>query len=352
MKAKLFSLVCFSVVFLSACQPTCKNLTPPQGSQNPSNTYTMRLAADVRTPNLMDETVASTITINGATYPMKQDLHHKDIFYYDYRMPEGQNYVSYYYTVHYKTKQAGGSKDHSLVSDLHKFELINRYAHSLEYDRGPVGTELTLSGRGFSPNDCIKLGNHPVPTRVVSSALIRFSIPLLDADKAYTVRIENENSSLHIGSFYIDAAPLYADREAVELNSGDTCQLRLHMDIPPLNVDVPFVVTTDIPDAIAIGKIILKAGQTEASLSIKALHRGQGTLFIEAKGFKELALPLIIIDSAHPQKHQDLPPARSEGSDMNSSDTSDLFDDLEDTVTAPSLEHEEPRILVIDESLS
>lgn len=348
MKARFFPLFCLSALFLSGCQPTCKNLTPAQGSQNPSNTYTMRLLTDVRTPNLMENSVASSITINGSTHSMKQDASHGDVFYYDYRMPEGQNYVSYYYTVHYKTKQGGATKEHKIVSDIQKFELINRYTHNLEYDRGPVGTELTLSGRGFTPNDCIKLGNHPVPTRVVSSALIRFSIPLLEADKAYTVRIENENSSLHIGSFYIDASPVYADRDLIELNSGETCLLSLHTDISPLSVDVPFSITTDVPDAIAIGDMVLKAGQTEAQLTIKGLARGQGTLFIEAKGFKELALPLIVIDSAHPKKQVVSPVLPPQEAPMNS-DTPDLFDDFEEALPETPLEQEEPKIVVIDD---
>lgn len=352
----LFSLFSASLLFLSACSTTCKNLTPSQAPQNPSHTYSMRMAADVQAPNLMDHSLEATITINGATHPMKKDRKQANVFYYDYRMPEGQNHVSYYYTLTYKTHQKGNTKTHTHTSDLYKFEPINRYIHTLEYDRGPVGSELTLSGRGFTKEDVIKLGDQPVPTKILSASLLRFTVPLLDADRAYPVRIENSNSSLHIGSFYIDSSSLIADRDFLELNRGETLSLKLKTDAPPLPLDLPFTVTTDIPDAIAVDGLILKAGNAEATLRLKALSRGQGTLFIEAKGFKELALPLTIIDSTSLPKPQiveeiQAPPSPPE-ENKDGYFLEDLEEGLEDLPPSPdSPASPPPQIVVIEEPL-
>ncbi len=350
----LLSFFSASLLFLCACSPTCKNLTPPQAPQNPSHTYSMRMAANVRAPHVIENSIEPSITINGATHPMRKDRHQSQVFYYDYRMPEGQNHVSYYYTLTYKTKQQASVKTHTHTSNLYKFEPINRYIHALEYDRGPVGSEVTLSGRGFTKEDVIKLGDCPVPTQVVSPSLIRFTVPLLEADRAYPVRIENSNSSLHLGSFYIDGSSLIADRDLIELNRGETISLKLRTDAHPLPLDILFSITTDIPEAIAVEGLTLKAGQTEASLSLKGLSRGQGTLYIEAKGFKELALPLTIIDSASPHKPKiveeiQLPPSPLE-ENKDGYFLEDMEDSLEDLPSADPVPEPPlpPQLLVIE----
>lgn len=316
----------------------------------------MRMAADVRAPHVLEDSIEPTITINGATHPMKQDKRQARVFYYDYRMPEGQNHVSYYYSLSYKTKQKGNIKTHTHTSDLYKFEPINRYVHSLEYDRGPVGSEVTLSGRGFTKEDVIKLGDHPVPTGVLSASLLRFTVPLLDADRAYPVRIENANSSLHIGSFYIDGSTLTADRDLIELNRGETISIKLEADTPPLPLDLPFTLTTDIPESIAVEDLVLKAGQVEATVRLQALSRGQGTLYIEAKGFKELALPLTIIDSTSPHKPSVVEEIQLPPSPPEENQDGYFLEDLDQTPEGSPLPGEglnpSPQILVIEEPLS
>ncbi len=351
------SFLSISLVCLCGCSPTCKNLTPPQAPQNPSHTYSMRMAANVRAPHMLEDSIEPTITINGATHPMRKDRHQAEVFYYDYRMPEGQNHVSYYYTLTYKTKQKGRIKTHTHTSDLYKFEPINRYTHALEFDRGPVGAEVTLSGRGFTKEDVIKFGNQPVPTRVLSPSLIRFTVPLLEAEKAYPVRIENSNSSLHIGSFYIDSTSLIPDRDLIELNCGETISLKLRVESPPLPLDILFSITTDIPEAIAVEDLTLKAGQVEATLGLQGLSRGQGTLYIEAKGFKELALPLTVIDSISPHKPKIVEELQFPPSPPEENKDGYFLEDLEDSLEDIPLPVEDPeaappQILVIEESLN
>lgn len=305
MKANFFFSTLFVVglLLLSGCASICDNLTPQKGPQNSSNTYSMRMKSCVKDKGLVAGSVQPQIVINGQTYSMKKDPLLANTFVYDYKMPAEQNHVSYYYLVHYKTQLHGSIRDCLHSSDLYRFELINRYAHALEADRGHIGASVTIVGRGFSPSDVVKLGDISAKTTYVSSNTISFTVPLVPGNKAYPVRIQNEQAALHIGSFYVDASDFALSIDCIELVSEDKVEFSIKTNMPALDIDLPLHITTDIPDHIIMDPVVIPAGSTSVTVNLECIGRAKGSLHIQALGFNEKVIPVTIIEK--PSHHKE-----------------------------------------------
>lgn len=304
MKPSFFiaNILIATALFLTGCSSTFENLTPAKGPQNPSGIYTMKMKPHIH-EDILESSINPQIVINGQTHSMQLEPT-AGAYVYDYEMPEEQNHVSYYYQLDYKKKLNGGYVAQQKTSDLYSFKVKNRYVHGLDAERGPVGAKIAIVGRGFSPEDIIKVGDVTAESTFISPSTLLFTIPLIQPKKAYPVRIENENSALHAGSLYIDASSFKTSIQSIELVSGDS--LDIQISIPSaLAVDLPISITTDIPEHILMDPLTISAGNTDIKTTLDVEGRASGTIYLNATGFNEIRIPVIVIEKTDVSLQED-----------------------------------------------
>ena len=285
-------------MLLTGCGLACNNLTPAKSPQNASGIYTMRMSTNLSDGSIIATSVEPMIVVDGQTHPMQSDPLNRDTYFYDYKMPANQNQAAYYYVVNYKADFHGTIRTRQIVSDLHTLKIVNRYVHTLECDRGLVGSKIMIIGRGFNPNDQVKVGEVDAPTHFVSSTALRFTVPHVVPNQVYPVSIHTDGEALHVGLFRVDPSMFHTNLGHIQLVKGEEVMLTIRIDFDAPAEGLPLHITTDIPDSIVMEEVTIPAGERSVSVVIEAAQEGQGTLYIEGLGFAEKALPVLIIQKS------------------------------------------------------
>ncbi len=279
----------------TGCQVTLKNLTPAKIPENPSGIYTFTMAAKMpKVKYVGKNSMKVNIVIGGETHLMRKTSEDVNIFKVDYKMPAGYTEATYYYTLDYDSYSERSPKRKSVKSGLFSSQLVNRYILQMESYRGPVGAEVSVIGRGFSPSDTITFGSVEIPINYHSGTSLSFIVPGLSSGQNYTLTLRTDQGDLPIGNFRIDTSTITVLPNLLSLNSGERDMLVFYIDFKAYSGGFLIPVTTDIPDSVIMPEVIIPEGAQSVNVPIEGGVTGRGKLYIEAPGFNTLEIPITV----------------------------------------------------------
>ncbi|OIO58998.1 MAG: cell surface protein [Verrucomicrobia bacterium CG_4_10_14_3_um_filter_43_23] len=304
MKRKSFlNLPLFATVgLLAGCGTTVSNLTPKQVPQNPSGIYAMSMSTHIPDADVIRPTVESRIVIDGQEHPMSLKPGSRNIYVYEYDMPEDQNEAKYYYLINYDVLYGSKSKPKELKSELYEMQLINRYVITMDTSRAPVGARISIVGRGFTEFDKIAINGVEADTFFTSPNSLMFIVPSLEANQSYPVSLISGTGNMHIGSLRIDPSSIQVNQKKVEVAQGEKMILLFQIDHDAPKRGLMIDVTTDVPDSVIMQEVIIPEGARTVSATIEGGEAGAGKLFITAPGFKETVVPVTVADNYVPEQ--------------------------------------------------
>jgi len=300
---KLSSLFIIAIGFLLTACSGLTNLTPDAVPENPSRKYTLTMSAYINDGSIIQRSIEPYVVIDEEYQKMKivSHLDHERIYEYDYYLPKGRQEAKYYFVLKYQSDMgASGIVDRTMTSrDVYKISPSTRYVTSMHYERGPVGAEIPVIGRGFDKLDKILIAEIPADTTYLSRTTLSFIVPPLEADKNYAVEIQNaDGSTTWIGLFHVDAGQLLVSPQVINAESGDTLNMIFDISFKAPEKGFYIDVKTNIPSSIVLPEIIVKEGQTSVSVPVKLAASGKGALYVNAIGFNETIIPVSVGEAA------------------------------------------------------
>lgn len=288
-----------SLWFITGCQqPSFVNLTSKNLSQNPSGIYTLQTEVEIQDRKVVKESVEVFLVVGGETQAMTQDPLNPNLWSCDYKLPQGFDEATYYFTAKYSSKLENGSLvNREKLSELQVFRLENRYVGNLASYRGPVGVEIAVQGRGFTKYDSINVGGEETNTRYLSENELRFTVPALPAGIDYPVQlIGGPHGALDIGNFRIDESQLGVVPTALEIQSGDSATLLFKIDYEASAGGLPVDVKTNIPDSVIMPEAIIAEGDKTVNIPIRGGTPGEGKLVITAPGYDSVEVQVKVTE--------------------------------------------------------
>lgn len=277
-----------TTMLVSGCQSFFTNLTSTNLAENPSSIYTFTFSSDL--PNgVVEETLEAEIAINGEVHPMSRVG--DDIFEFEFRLPEGQSEVRYFYRLRYNFIRDGRSFRRNEQSEIYTSYLSNRYVIQLEASRGPVGARIPVVGRGFSEFDTIVINGQEIPTEFISPNSMAFNVPSLPQG-TYEVALRTGQGDIVAQPFTIDASELTVLPGSISIPSGGRELLIITVGFEAPAGGLYIDVTTDVPDSVIMPEVIIPEGARSVNVPLEGGAVGTGSLFIQAPGYGEIAVPL------------------------------------------------------------
>ena len=299
MKAKrIFPLLSLSgLLFFAGCSAKIANMTPVTVPTNPSGIYTLSYQSKLNFDLIEPNSVEAYIVIDGQQLPMEPSELGPDFFEYDYKIPEGRTEARYYYILKYLLKRAEGdiSQTKTFVTDVETLRLIDRYSITLDANRAPIGTQLAALGRGFSRSDKVYVGGILAETQFVSANALQFIVPDVAPGSSYPVEIRGGQKEEYVGTLRVDPGiPLSVIPQSLDLGTAERQALAFALDYPAPVGGLYLNVTTDIPNSVIMPEVMIPEGARTVSVTVEGGDPGQGTLFINARGFSELKVPVTV----------------------------------------------------------
>ncbi len=283
-----------SVLFLAGCGVTIENLTPAKVPQNPSGIYTITMRADAGGVSVRDKSLQGNIVIDGDTFPMVRNPLDPSLFDFDYVMPEDQGEAAFFFILNYNVLGGSPENPRQKISDLHSFQLVNKYILQMQVDRAPVGRPVSVLGRRFFRSDKIVIGGVEAETRFKTENEIEFVVPPLPAGESYFVQLQTDGRLVPIGNFMIDLSLLKVAPRTLELVSGGSAVLVFSVDFEAPAGGLAVRVTTDIPSSVIMPEVIIPAGARTVSVVVEGGDPGAGALFADVPGMKEVVSPVTV----------------------------------------------------------
>ncbi|BET67035.1 hypothetical protein ASA1KI_19530 [Opitutales bacterium ASA1] len=292
--ARLFPVALLAFL-LTGCDVKIVNRTPATFSENPSQVYTITAEVRVRGGVVRKDTVQPSIVIDGQVYPMKKSPLGDNLYEYDYRLPSGRSEGAYYILASYETESSGRVNQREAFTPLHRFSVVNRYGLSLDASRAPVGAQVTVLGRGFTPQDTVHVGSQPAQTIYRSANSLSFVIPALPAGRNYPVTVGAPGSGLSIGTIRIDEGALTVAPTALTVPTGEKRLLVFTIPSEAPAGGLLLDVTTDIPQSVIMPEVIVPQGSRSVNVAIQGGTPGSGRLYVTAPGFGEISVPVTVV---------------------------------------------------------
>lgn len=315
--AKLNAIFLFLLVLLfTSCTTVMTNLTQPKIPENPSNIYTISLRVNTQN-NIIPESIIAEITIDEQTHRMSPSPLGNGYFEYEYRMPKNQTYARYYYTIYYDiqgsderspaTSGSGGKGFYEVTgsrkranvrtSVVYNLELTNRYVITLESNRGYVGINIPVVGRGFNKSDEIIIGGVAADTTYYSPNSLSFKVPPLSSAQSYDVFLQSQSGNIFIDQFTVDANEgLIVSPNELVISSANMGRLVIAIPYDAPSTGLVVDVQTDIPASVIMPEAFIDAGERSVNIPIKGGNPGSGSLYISAPGFSEVVIPITITE--------------------------------------------------------
>lgn len=294
----LFSVIALvGSLLLSGCDygdVEIKNLTPPTLAENNSNVYTLTASVKPRTTHVIRDSIQTNIIIDGETYPMQQSPLSPDLFEFEYKLPDGRQDASYYFTVDYKVEINDFVKDREAFSDIQSFKLANRYAYSLDVTRAPVGSKVGVVGRGFKRSDVITIGGMDAPTSFSSSNTMYFHVPSLEAGNDYMVQLSDGDSTLNVGTLRVDPGEVDVSPSSLSLREGERAMVVFSIQSEAPEGGLFIDVTTDAPDSVIMPEVVIPEGARSVNVPVEGGSAGSGELFVEMDGYETTTIPVTV----------------------------------------------------------
>ena len=299
MKAKRIPILAAatSATFLTGCSVKIADMTPETVPTNPSGIYTLSAKAELDNDAVDKSSVDAYVVIDGEKRRMAQSNLGYEYFDYDYDIPEGREGARYYYILNYRLDRFGGdsSEEKEVKSGLHSFELTDRYSISLDAERAPIGSRVTVLGKGFSRGDRVYVGGTEAETRYVSTNAVSFVVPSLEPGNSYPVEVRGGGEAEAAGSLRVDpGSPVRALPASLELAPGEQQALAFALSEPAPEGGLYLDVTTDVPDSVIMPEVVVPAGARTVSVTVEGGDPGEGNLYVNAPGVPELTVPVTV----------------------------------------------------------
>lgn len=271
------------------------NLTPGSLPENPSQIYTLTLRATPKTSAIPPESIEPKIVIDGQNHAMTRSPLGENLYEFDYQLPPGRDQLAYYFLVDYKIKGGEGQLNNGQAyTGITHASVVRRYVLSLEVNRGPVGSRISILGRGFTPQDAVYFDNTPARTVFESPNAISFFVPALSPGQNYRVTLNSPSGNSPVGTFRVDAASVTISPTSLTLRTGESQSVTFTVPnvAPPggLLLDV----TTDIPDSVIMPEVIVPQDQNTITVNVQGGQPGNGSLFLKGYGSGEVTIPVTV----------------------------------------------------------
>lgn len=290
-------LTLLTLVIFTSCSVKIDTITPTQLPANPSNIYTISARPLVSNEIVDPKTVRMFIVIDGQKHAMQASPMGKDYFDYEYRLPTGRDSAIYYLEMHYRMRNIGDrpSPEKSLKSDTKHLQIKQRYPIALDVDRAPLGTPITVLGRGFRSSDQIFVGGQACDTRFVSGNALEFILTGLQPDASYPVVIRGNGDAQPAGWLHVDPGnPLSVLPNRLQLKSGERKVLAFILEHPAPSDGLEVLVTTDIPQSIIMPEVFIPAEARTVNVPIIGGEVGRGRLFVKGRGLPEIEVAISV----------------------------------------------------------
>lgn len=343
LKFIVLAVVASATLFLTGCGPSITNLTSERVPQNASGIYTISMTVSKDNGSIIDESLAPKVVIDGKTQPMQRSEIGTRIFDYDYAMPEGRDQARYYFLLDYDVNYNGTASPRQISSDLYTMQLTNRYVITMESQRGPVGAEIPVVGRGFTNLDTFVIGGVQAETRFASAQAMSFIVPPLPAGEAYAVDLLTGDGTIPIGYFQVDGSKLKVFPESLTLNTGERAVLTFGIDFDAPSSGVAVDIKTDAPASLIMPQVVIPAGSRTVTVPVQGGVAGKGIIVASAPGFTGLEIPLEV--------EGDVLSAAQQGA-FNEAQTSDIEEDVmivEDTTVIDEPAVGEDDMVIVEE---
>ncbi|MGH8020890.1 MAG: IPT/TIG domain-containing protein [Opitutaceae bacterium] len=288
-------LVAAAALLLAGCDVKIINRTPATFSENPSQVYTITAEVRVRGGVVREESVQPSIVIDGQVFPMEKSPLGENIYEYEYHLPSGRSEGAYYLLVSYETESSGRVNRRDAFTELERFTVVNRYGLSLDASRAPVGAQVTVLGRGFTPQDTVYVGDQAAQTIFRSANSLSFVIPALPAGRNYPVTVGAPGSGLSIGTIRVDEGALTAAPSSLTVATGEKRLLVFTIPSEAPAGGLLLDVTTDVPESVIMPEVTIPAGSRSVNVAVQGGETGSGTLYVTAPGFGEITVPVTVI---------------------------------------------------------
>ena len=191
------------LALLSGCDTvTLTDLTPRSMAENPSQIYTFSLRVTARSNTV--SAIAPTIIMDGRNHVMKTSPLGQGLYEFEYQLPAGRDRIAYYYLVTFNVEGNNVVTPREVYTQVETIQIVRRYVLSLEVNRGPVGSRISVLGRGFTPQDNIHFNGAPARTNFESPNALSFFVPALEPSRNYQVTLNSAAGNSPVGTFRID----------------------------------------------------------------------------------------------------------------------------------------------------
>ena len=289
----LTSLLALSL--LTGCEALkITNLTPTSYPENPSRIYTITLRVDLNDKDIVPGSVNPRLIIDGKNYEMAKSATGPGLYEYDYRLPNGQAALAYYFIVKYKIAFIQREEPREVYSELTRVNIASRYVLSLETYSGTVGARVSLLGRGLTPQDAIYFDSQPIRTQYDSSTSLSFFVPPLASGRNYAVTMGSTSGQTSVGTFRIDSSTLSVAPQSLILRTGESQSLTFTIANPAPAGGLLLDVTTDVPESVIMPEVVVPAGQTMVTVTVQGGHPASGNLYLQGFGTGEVTVPVSV----------------------------------------------------------
>ena len=296
MLKSIFSFTCKTLLILSfaGCSKTLTNVTPDDAQRNPSNLYRFTTQCNIRMNKIIPETLKLSLVIDGEKFPLKPYELTPSFYYYDYFLDSTRTDAKYFFEACYTTNNRGNRVERCDKTPLAKFKIKEHFCSCLGGERAPISAEVKVLGQGFTAGDLVQVGEYNTVTHFISENVLSFQVPNVEAGKFYPVYFISNGEKNFIGNLLVDQGFLSVDMDGIELNTGDKEEITIHSSLNAGPGGLYVNVTTDIPNSVIMPEVVIPEGENSVSVEIEGGDAGEGHLYISAKGFNEVELPIVV----------------------------------------------------------
>jgi len=281
------------LALLSGCETvTLTDLTPKSMAENPSQIYTFSLRVTPRSNTVSG--ITPNIIVDGQNHPMRLSPLGENIYEFEYQLPPNRDRLAYYYLVNFRVEGNNTTTPREAYTSVANIQIVRRYVLSLEVNRGPVGSRISVLGRGFTPQDTIHLNGSPARTNLESPNAISFFVPALEPNRNYQVTLNSPAGNSPVGSFRIDPSSVSVTPSSLILRTGDRVNVTFSLPNPAPPGGTLLDVTTDVPESVIMPEVVVPQGQTYVSVTVEGGKPGRGNLFLKGFGSGEVSVPITV----------------------------------------------------------
>lgn len=284
-----------ALALLAGCDLKVTDLTPQVLPENPSRIYTFSVRATPKSTKVVESSIKASIVIDGQVHAMETGNLGKGIFEYEFQLPAGRDELAYYYLIDYAVENDAGIVRRQDYTEVTRTRVVGRYVLTMETNRGPVGSRISVVGRGFGNADVVKFDDQPVRTVNESANALSFYVPAVETGRNYRVTLEGAAGSSPIGTFRVDPAVLNVSPERIALVQGASQPLTFTIPNPAPAGGQLLDITTDIPESVIMAEAVVPEGQNSVTIDVQGGKPGTGSLFLKGYGSAgEITIPVTI----------------------------------------------------------